>query len=134
MGDFSFLHGLAVESLGSVVIYVGLLCVVANLITCTLPTRVGNVYIDWVLRLLNILSGNFARNRNADDSVVHSSLKVSEEEMKYLREKMAVIEKEKEAERVLGTSNRSARRSSRASNKPSKRKESDFTGRTKSDK
>ncbi len=39
----------------------------SNAITVLTPTNVDNQVLDVVLRILNILSGNFGKNKNADD-------------------------------------------------------------------
>jgi hypothetical protein len=39
----------------------------ATAITMLTPTRVDDRAIDWLLRILNVLSGNVLKNRNADD-------------------------------------------------------------------
>jgi hypothetical protein len=39
----------------------------ATAITALTPTRSDDVWIDRILRILNVLAGNVAYNRNADD-------------------------------------------------------------------
>jgi hypothetical protein len=39
----------------------------ANAITVLTPTRADDKAVDWILRLLNVLSMNIGKNKNADD-------------------------------------------------------------------
>ncbi len=40
----------------------------ANAITAMTPTTVDNKAVAWLLKLLNILSMNIGKNKNADDT------------------------------------------------------------------
>ncbi len=44
------------------------LVVAANGITVLTPTKVDDKFVNMLLKVLNFLSGNFGKNRNADDS------------------------------------------------------------------
>ena len=39
----------------------------ANAITVLTPTKVDDKALAWLLKLLNVLSMNFGKNKNADD-------------------------------------------------------------------
>lgn len=39
----------------------------ATAITALTPTRADDVWVDRILRVLNVLAGNVGANRNADD-------------------------------------------------------------------
>lgn len=45
----------------------GAVVVIATIITAATPTQTDNKVLNAVLRALNVLAGNFAKNRNADD-------------------------------------------------------------------
>ena len=58
------------EFLSAVMIYVAPITAVvtaATAVTALTPTKVDNKIIDIVLRILNILAGNFLMNKNKDD-------------------------------------------------------------------
>lgn len=44
-----------------------MLIVLATVITCHLPSRSKNRFLNWVLHILNLVAGNVGHNRNADD-------------------------------------------------------------------
>lgn len=59
---FTFLLGLA-----EYVAPVTAVITAATAITAITPTKIDNKIIDIVLRILNILAGNFLMNKNKDD-------------------------------------------------------------------
>lgn len=59
------------EFLSSVMVYVAPVTAVvtaATAVTALTPTKVDNKIIDIILRILNILAGNFLMNKNKDDN------------------------------------------------------------------
>lgn len=40
----------------------------ATAVTALTPTQIDNNAVDWLLKILNFLAGNFGKNKNADAS------------------------------------------------------------------
>ena len=44
----------------------GTICIAANSATCLTKTKTDDQILGWILKILNFLSFNFGKNRNAD--------------------------------------------------------------------